>query len=305
MAAPAALPSPDDGEPGHLAPDAAPDAAPEGAPDAASDGASGGAPGETLGERLVRTLDAGLASHRDVDELFAELAQMAGLEPEAIDDTGDGAGDALDAAAHGAAEACDGDFGDLEPLVQEYLWETGKAGAAATLELWVQLQRNAAVPRTDLELVTGQDLMRLLLHVYLAAPPAARAEAARESYAVLRDFAAWAQTTQELSLAAALRDCHGALLDQLDRLQAASVALSGAATPAAKASLLRVEEVQPRGFGVRTDEGGSHWIPADPATASLLRPGDLLLGALAPAGRGQRVAGPVVVLPADAEALIG
>ena len=70
--------------------------------------------------------------------------------------------------------------------------------------------------------------------------------------------------------------------------------------------MLEVEDVGPRGFGVRDDDGGDHWLEVDPATAANLRVGDLVLGALAPATAGQArgLVGLVVVLPADARSLM-
>jgi hypothetical protein len=80
----------------------------------------GGPPGETLGERMVRRLEEGLNKKRDLEGLFAELEAMAGLEPGAADDAEnpfDRAGEPGDAAAAAA--------GNLGPLVEEFLWETG------------------------------------------------------------------------------------------------------------------------------------------------------------------------------------
>jgi len=248
------------------------------------------ADGETLGARLLRTLDAGLAQRKDVDELFSELEAMAGIEPEdGDDDDGPPVGEA----------------GDLGPLVTEFLWETRRGGSEteAVLRLWLGLQQNAALPHLDLEQVTSQDLLRLLLHVYLRAEPQQRAPAARAAFAALREFSAWAEETQEMSLGAALTECEALLLEPIDRLQAAGLRLSGAGTDAARQQLLRVEDVGEDGFGVRGDEG-HHWLLADCEAAALLRPGDLVLGSLAPGRRGA-LRGLVVVLPGCAEALIG
>lgn len=247
-------------------------------------------PGESLGQRLVRTLDEGLARRQNVEDLFRTLEHMAGVEEDGGDE-----------------EAADAP-GDLAPLVQEYVWEQGEAAAddRATLQLWVQLQHNAAVPRTDLELVTGIDLMRVLLHVYLAAPPDRRSTAVRAAFAALQRFYAWAQETQGYQLAAVLGDCRGALLDHLDRLQDAGRRLSSAMPPDAPAPcMMHVEEVSPAGFGVRLDTGDAVWIAAGAEVGALLRPGDLLLGALQRSGHGGRLGGLVVALPPDAESLVG
>lgn len=278
------------------------------------------APGESLGERLVRTLDEGLAQKRDVEELFAQLERMAGIEPdEAGDDEDDleGDDDADDAAdeddfdtANDEDEAGDGDDdGNLAALIEEYLWETGRSDdpAAADLRHFARLQANAALPHRDLEEITSADCMRLLLHVYLAAPPTERAARVRSTFEQLRGFYQWAVEVQEMDVGSVLDGCRGALIDQIDRLQAACLALSTPAPGRVRPGMLEVEEVAAKGFGVRDDDGGDHWIDA-PAACQHLRIGDLLLGALQPVGGGPRAGrsftGMVVALPSDARALM-
>lgn len=281
------------------------------------------APGETLGERLVRTLDEGLARHRDVGELFAQLERMAGIEPEddaeagaAAEEGGDPDDDGEperardeDEESADAAQARFGDpeAGDLQPLVEEHLWETGRsADPTSSLRLWAELQRNAPLPRTDLEQVTPSDLMRLLLHVYLGAAPGGRARAVRSTFDELRTFYDWAAATQELSFGTVLDQCRGALLDQVDRLQAAGQALSNEDRGRSRPGILQVEDLDAHGFGVGDDDGGHHWIAAVPQVTTNLQVGDLLLGSLGAAdARGQRrFCGLVVVLPRDARELI-
>lgn len=280
-------------------------------------------PGESLGDQMVRMLDEGLAKKQDLEELFAQLERMVGIEPEAngnpyddeeVDDD-DGAGDSEERAAwQGDDEDPDGDdpaargaFGDLEPLITEYLWETGleDSAAAATLRLWVELQHNAALPRTDVELVTGQDLMRVLLHVYLRAEPQQRAVAVRSAFADLSAFYGWVERTQELAPSAALATCHGALLDHLDRLEAAGRLLSTDAASTARPQLLHVEDLGKDGFGVRLDDGDGAWIQAPAATVAKLQVGDLLLGAIETRAATARLVGRVIALPPDAAALVG
>jgi len=115
-----------------------------------------GAPGETLGERLVRTLDEGLAQKRDVEELFAQLERMAGIEPDETDDDeadGDDEDDDADIVVsrsqprdhddEDADDVTDQDAdGNLAALIEEYLWETGRSEdpAAADLRHFAQLQ---------------------------------------------------------------------------------------------------------------------------------------------------------------------
>lgn len=273
-------------------------------------------PGETLGERLVRTLDAGLGKKQDLDELFRQLEAMAGIEPdEEEEEIDEDLAAALQAAVPATMGGKDDDYdGDLEPLIAEFVWETNAEGSAdaAVLQGWCELQRNAALPHTDVEQITGQDLMRLLLHVYLRAEPKQRATAVRAAFAGVERFSAWAESTQELSLRRALDACQGAILAEVERLQDAGLRLSGNPTgatapaidPASPPGLLRIEEVGKDGFGVRADDS-SHWVTAGADQLALLRPGDLLLAALDHDDRRVRLRGPVVALPGDAEALIG
>jgi len=263
-------------------------------------------PGETLGQKLARVLDEGLSQKRDVEELFRQLEEMAGIEADEADDEDDALAEAGRAILD-AAESADIDAGDLAPLVTEHIWETQQADtpAEATLQMWVGLQQNAAIPHTNIDDVTDTDVMRLFLHVYLKSEPRGRATAVRSAYAAVEAFSRWAEETQELSLASALAGCKGTLLDQLDRLQEVGIALSSPAVQGASApGLLRVEDCGTDGFGVRGDEG-SHWILTTKESASLLRVGDLLLGSLAERGKGHALSGPVVALPSDAESLIG
>lgn len=282
-----------------------------------------GAPAdETLGERLVRTLDQGLREKRDVEELFAQLERMAGIDGDEDDD--EPADDAAPARPHrggdgdddeevepdddddqgaGAAASLDG---DLEPLIEEYLWETGRTDApeAATLRQWVLLQGNAAVPHTDLEQVTATDLLRLLLHCYLRAEPQLRAAAVRAAFAELERFYAWVAETQELSLGATLQQCRAPFVAQVDRLAAASLLLSTAASSDARPAFLEVEDLGAGGCGVRDDDGDHHWLAAPDAAVAQLRTGDLVLGALTRTDGAATLAGLVVVLPTEARNLM-
>lgn len=263
----------------------------------------GQVPGETLGERLVRTLDEGLRQKVDVEDLFAHLERLAGLEPGASD-AGDNPFDAQDDDESEADSPDPG--GDLGPLVQEFLWENGieEGPIAQTLLGWVDLQRNSALARTELELVTSEDLMRLLLHVYLGGLPGQRAVAVRTAFAALQQFYAWAETTFELQVASTLQECRGGLLTEVERIDRAGALLTTATTARMRPGFLEVEDTGPRGFGVRSDEGGNHWLETSAEAAAELRPGDLLLAALQPRGAGQSLVGLVVVLPQDARSLM-
>jgi len=268
---------------------------------------SSGPPGETLGEQLVRTLDEGLGKQQDVEQLFAQMEKLAGIEPEEDDeDDGDRATAIVEQLGSG-----DGDSGDLDPLVTEFHWETGNESAEhSPLTLWVELQRNAPVPNTDLESIRSPDLMRLLLHVYLRSAPTERAEQVRGAFDELKRFYDWVAATQELDQREVLEACKGALLEQLDRLQDAGVALSNDLAPEQAPGLLQIEEIGKDGFGARDDDGGSHWLMADAAARERLEVGDLLLAGLAPpdgdapTSMHRRPAGMVVVLPIDARSLI-
>lgn len=267
-------------------------------------------PGETLGERLVRTLDEGLAQKRDVGELFAQLERMAGIEPDPEDEA-DAADDAEeDDVVTAPADDAEGDAGsgNLAALVEEFLWETGRSddAAAAELRLFAALQDNAALPHRDLEEITATDVMRLLLHIYLGAPPSQRAARVRSTFEQVRRFYRWATDVQEMDVGSVLDGCRGSLLDQLDRLQAAGEALSTATGPRARPGVLEVEDVGPSGFGVRDDDGSDHWLAGSPDALAHLQRGDLVLGSLVPpdAAGPRRLGGLVVVLPADARTLM-
>ncbi len=260
-------------------------------------------PGLGLGEQLARALEQGLAQKQDVEELFARLGRMAGIDPAELDD------DAEDVDEEAAQLLADEDGGDLGPLVEEYLWEMKRqeGPAAGALRQWADLQSNAPVPRNDVESITPSDVVRLLLHVYLGAPTAGAATAVRTTFAELRHFADWLALTQEMALTPVLDGCQGSFLDQLDRLQAAGTALSTAAEGNVRPGLLHVEAVDARGFGARDDDGEDHWIAAPAGAMPHLRVGDMVLGALSPrAGDGleRRLAGRVVVLPQDARSLM-
>ena len=290
--------------------------------------------GESLGERLVRTLDEGLAQKRDVEELFAQLERMAGIESEADDDEDDAEAaedeasdddderddggrdddddeDESDGEDRAAFDAAEGAEGNLAALVEEYLWEADKAQdpQAGQLRLFAALQANAALPHRDLEEITATDVMRFLLHIYLAAPPTERAGRVLATFDQLRAFYQWAAEVQELDVGNVLAGCRGAMLDQVERLQLASMALSDGDRSAARPGVLAVEQVGPKGFGCRDDDGDDHWVAASAAALAQLRAGDLVLGALAPAATGtaaaaRRLHGLVVVLPAEARTLM-
>ncbi|MBL8729802.1 MAG: hypothetical protein JNM25_15345 [Planctomycetes bacterium] len=275
---------------------------------------------ESLGEQLVRTLDEGLRQKRDVEDLFAQLERMAGIEAEEEaelehagpdrDEAGDRGfeSDRDEVDDHDAAIADRGGNldGDLEPLVQEYLWETDREhdAGAGVLRQWIELQRNAAVPRTDLEQVRGADLLRLLVHCYLGAEPGRRTVVVRSAFAELQRFYAWVVQTQELDLTSVLQECGPTFVDQVERYEAAGLALSTAGGVRARPAILAVDDLGAAGFGVRDDEGEHHWLMAPATTTARLRVGDLVLGALEPGAGGVALAGLVVVLPGAVRSLM-
>ncbi|MCB9878526.1 MAG: hypothetical protein H6835_13090 [Planctomycetes bacterium] len=266
-------------------------------------------PGLSLGEQLVRTLEEGLAQHRDVEELFRQIEQMAGIDGDDDDDDDEGLsedalGQLVSAADHDLQE--EEDAGDLGPLVTEYLWESRQDGtpAASTLSLWIELQRNASVQRTDVEAVESGDLMRLLLHVYLRSAPDERAPLVRETFAQLQRFYEWVHEVHEIDCRAVLQQCRGALLDDLERLSQASQLLSSAQRPTRPPGILEIEDLAGDGFGVSDDDGGHHWLSAGRDALAALRVGDLVLGGISVDGDARRLGGLVVVLPRDARALI-
>lgn len=271
---------------------------------------SSGPPGETLGERLVRKLDEGIGEQENMEDLFAQIEKVAGIEPDE-DEAGDDARQTAIVAEVFDTSSPDGDDGDLGPLVLEYHWETGADEPEhSALSLWVELQRNAAVPNTEVEAIPAGDLMRLLLHVYLRSAPKERTDQVRQAFEELRRFYDWVLETQEIDRREVLQSCRGALLDQLERLQAAGVALSNDQPPAQSPGLMQVEEKGADGVGARDDDGGSHWLMVSKSAVELLAVGDIVLAGFAPivgdepTSMHRHLAGLVVVLPIDARSLI-
>lgn len=271
---------------------------------------SSGPPGETLGESLVRKLDEGIGEQEDVEDIFSQIEKIAGIDADEADGEEDERNTAIVAEVFPSPDD-DGDAGDLSPLITEFHWETGVEDAEHTaLSTWVELQRNAAAPNTDLEAIPATDLMRLLLHVYLRSAQQERAQQVRGAYEELRGFYEWVFTTQELDRREVLGQCKGALLDHLERLQNAGVALSNDLAPARSPGLMQIEEIGADGFGARDDDGGSHWLLTTKAATEQLAVGDIVLGGFAelagdePTSLHRRLAGMVVVLPIDARSLI-
>jgi hypothetical protein len=199
-------------------------------------------------------------------------------------------------------------YGDLEALVQEYLWERqvdADSSTARTLHLFVEHQNQLPVPGVFLEAIPARELVSFLLRTYLAATGSERAAQVRARFAALAEFYSWAQETQVYSLADALGECRQALIEPLDRLTRASVALSqGGADAAHRPRVVRVNRVDGGEVEVVGSDTEPSWIDA-PEAAPDLRPDDVVLAALRPDGRGGlSVVGPAVVLPGAAADLL-
>lgn len=251
--------------------------------------------GPGLGATIAERIERGLAAHEDIEALFADVEGMLG------DDEDDEESD--DAEPLGDSE------GDLDPLIQEYLWEEkldAQSDVARTLAAFLAQQQAQPVPGVYLESIPSRDLTAFLLRTYLAAAPAQRPQAVRDQFAALRAFYDWAAQTQCYDLAEPLAECSATMLDPLDRLQRASLALSTSDKPRAglQPKVLRVlqidgGEVEVVGAGV-----DSLWLDV-PEAAVDLRNEDLILAALSRDGHGgARIEGYAVVVPSGVAALL-
>ncbi len=266
--------------------------APAAEPDTDSDDAPG------LGARLAQRIEEGLTRSENVEDLFDDVAAMLGTSLEDDDDDGE------DAAAFD---------GDLEPLVVEYLWEEDRAGtpSEAVLRALVAQQREAPVPRLDLEAVEARDLLRLLVRVYLETAPSERAAVVQDNWRAIEHFYRWAARTQEYELDEVLATCRAAFVDEVERVQRASLELErgAVAAPDTPPGLLRVVAVDEERAELASSSGApAVWVPVEAGGA--LTPGDLVLAGVRTADAieepvpGQLV-GMVVVLPAETESLLG
>jgi hypothetical protein len=258
-------------------------------------------PGESLGQTLARRIREGLEAHEDIEAMFASVEQLLG---ERIDEGGESAGETGVQQAETPGSGPDAaDAGDLEALVLEYAWENGTRPGPWLRQLVTQ-QREAPIDRTNVEYVTGSDLTRLLLHVYLQHPPPTRCAAVRDAHAELAGFYDWVAATQGYALGDRLQECRVAFLDHLDRVHAASMRLSHGAPRASDRSsdLWRVAGVLPHGVELQATAAQEPLLLRE--TGAGLAVGDLLLASVH-GDRGEaRLDGIVLVLPAAVEPLI-
>jgi len=260
----------------------------EGAPPAGEPPATGLAP--TLGADLLRHLDQGLQGNRDLEQVFAEMASMAGIDPADLDEPED---------------EDPGIAGDLAPLVDEFLWETdADSETRLALRALVQLGENQPVVAHSLDDVTSELLLRLFVQIWLQAPQGRRVAAVRALVARVQRFLDWCADEQQLDQRATLRACGPAFVDHLVRLARAAEALGGDSEPPSP-GLWRVVDVFEDGVGLRRDEGGDPvLLECGRNTAGDLRAGDLVLGDLRQE-HPTAFSGYVVILPEAAEGLLG
>lgn len=267
-----------------------------------------------LGAEIARRIQNGVDSEEDMADVFADVEQMAGMDPDPVGFRPDTVNLAAEPPAElTASEVSDEDDfgGDLRPLMTEYLWEHGNQELdVEVLEGLFRTQCEASVPRLDLEAITSADLLRLLLQKYLGCAPGTRSAAVGRAFAVVEKFYAWVEHTQKYELAAVTQAVQSGLVDHVTRLEAASLELSAAASGAVDSvarELSRVVHVTAEWVEVAPDDGNDLIrVEIQAGIAQNLLPDDLLLGRLEfeAAGRGS-FAGMVIALPRVALDLLG
>lgn len=247
-----------------------------------------------LGQRLAERIEEGLAGNEDMEQVFADVAEMLG---EDIDEDDDAAREIRE-------------HGDLEPLVQEFLWEEDceDGPERQLLEALLRQQEDAPVPKRDLEYLEPADILRFLLRIYLGMPPESRRERVRDAFAVVERFYRWAERTQHYALEQVLSDCRTDFVDELDRLHGASMELTSSeqGTEGPQATLARVLDVGDGGVELAPCDAGEPTLLVGVGETPQLRAGDLVLGRLrTESPTTVSLEGLVVVLPAAAESLLG
>lgn len=279
-----------------------------------------------LGAAAAARLQEGAAAGEDLEELFKDVARLVGMDPAELDPESNPAEEAVadlrvdPEAISGAVEGEGGklsDPGDLEPLVEEYLWELDQGLATrpdsfppeepgATLRQMVEIQKQHPVPRTTLDRLDAEDLSRLYLHRYLHGKPD-RAYAVRIAHEVVGSFLEWTASTQEIDRRAAWREASTELVEPAERLAALGSALSDDGDEAgAQPSVVRVDGPGDGVLRVTVEQVGEVELVVTPDAQELARPADVLLGGLKPVsgGRSQMV-GEVVAVTQAIERLLG
>jgi hypothetical protein len=252
--------------------------------------------GPGLGATIAARIEQGLAAHENIEALFADVEGMLGVEGSDEDDDNDNDGATVPE-------------GDLDALRAEFLWERGyspDSAHATVLDAFVEHQRQLPTPGVYLESIPARELVSFLLRTYLATPAATRTAAVSARFAVLREFYAWGVETQSYDLDAAIDECERVLIEELPRLQRASVALSRAAPAPASARprVLRVTRIDAGEVEVVGDGTEPSWLDV-PEAAADLRADDRILVAVTSDGRdGLRLVGLATVLPSGTADLL-
>ncbi|MBI5850103.1 MAG: hypothetical protein HZB39_03560 [Planctomycetes bacterium] len=253
--------------------------------------------GEHLGQRLARRIEEGLGNHEDIESLFADVERLLG---EPLDDESE-----PESAGEGIED------GDLAALLREFAWETGLAAAEEQqLDELLRAQQQAPVPRLNVEYLQADDWLRWLCQIWLGAKPARRAEAVRGAFDLATRFCEWLADTQAIDCRDRLVAPRRVLLDAADRLQRAGSSLGDDALPPGGpfgVRLLRVLGRREDAFEVESiDDGNTTWVAAPANALAALEIGDLLFAAVDAAGDSTaRLKGPVALLPAGTESLLG
>ena len=249
----------------------------------------------SLGERLAARIDEGLARHENMEEVFRDVDRILG---ESTDDE-------VERDDIGPSD------GDLEPLILEFAWERGlKPPEEVELTSFLRTQREAPVPRLDVEYLESDDLLRYLLQTWLQAEPAKRLATVRASFGLLEDFLRWAESTQGFELDDTIRGAERFVVDA-ERLQRASLVLSTAEEPPApgsQPSLLRIQALDEGAAEVLvgTEEREERLRMPRATDGKDLQPGDFIVAELARQDSGDvSVRGVAVVVPGDVEHLLG
>ena len=257
--------------------------------------------GEHLGERLARRIEEGLGRTENADALFNDVERILGESVDEGDDEGD--------------QAADSNFetGDLEPLIHEFTWEADLcASDEARLFGLVAAQATAPVPRLNVEYLDADDWFRWLLQIWLGAAPDRRASQLRAAFALAERFHLWLVDEHTIDIASRLEPARNVLLDAADRLQAAGIALGHAAgespldaDPSASRLLRYVGRREDHLHFDLVDDGGRVRVPDVAGAGERLVEGDLVFGVLARDVETQPLDGPIAVVPADCEPLLG